>query len=330
LLNATDLAILQANFGMWPRGYAAGNVNCDDVVNATDLAILATNFGFSAPTGTPVPEPGALGLLSLGGLTLIRHRKRSSDKERAMFKFPHALLLTVAVTLMIGGPAVADILLISGSVYDVFITDPVAVGDGSENLIAFDLKIVNNTGDAGYDASAFDGVAFGYTGITSGVFNSGTGLHQQYSTVLQPTSPTLDGNYASATDTHFLDVTANMLVVTPPSEAMNDIGPSSEASDALPPFNDVGTFGASTDFGSQLTGTFAVDATPSLSLAHLVIRDTPALFAWSFGTGQVSFDFFISGTKGGEVIRFDLGLPEPATLGLLALGGLTLLKRRRS
>ena len=114
----------------------------------------------------------------------------------------------------------ADVLLFSGASYDVFITDPVAVGDGSESLISFDLKLVNNTGDAGFDASAFDGVAFGYTGITSGVFNAGTGLHQQYSTVLQPTSPTLDGNYATATDTHFLDVVANMLVVTPPANSL--------------------------------------------------------------------------------------------------------------
>ena len=132
----------------------------------------------------------------------------------------------------------ADILLTSGPTYDVFITDPVSVGDGSEGLISFDLVIVNNTGDAGFDASAFDGFsAFGYTGITSGVFNAGTGLHNQFSTVIQPTSPTLDGFYATATDTHFL---VNMaveapIVVTAPFEIPGDIGPSLEASDAVDP-----------------------------------------------------------------------------------------------
>ena len=248
-----------------------------------------------------------------------------------MFKLQRTLLLAVAVSLTVSGPALADYLLHRGPIYDVLITSPVAVGDGSSDLlISFDIKIVNTTGDAGFDASAFDGVAFGYTGITAGAL--GSGLHQQYSTVLQPSSPTLDGNYATATDTHFLDVVSGMLIVTPPSETVNDMGPSNEASDALPPFNSP-TFGASSDFGSQLTGTFAVDATPSLSLAQIVVekRGGP-LLGIPFGSSRalVNLDFFISGTKGGEVIHLGVGdvLPEPATMGLLALGGLAVLRRR--
>jgi hypothetical protein len=245
-----------------------------------------------------------------------------------MFKLQRALLLAVAVSLTFSGQVFADLWIHPGQVYDVFITCPVPVGDDSEDLVSFDLKIVNKTGDPGYDPSAFDGVAFGYTGITSGVFNNGTGLHQQYSTVLQPSSPTLDGNYATVTDTHFLDVTSNMLIVTAPTETVNDIGPSSEPSDALVPFNDP-VFGASSDFGSQLTGTFAVTAAPSLSLAQLVIPLSHcSLYRMPFGTGIISLDFFISGTKGGEVLHFDIGVPEPATMGLMALGSVALLRRR--
>ncbi len=62
------------------------------------------------------------------------------------------------------------------------------------------------------------GLRFGHTGITSGVFNSGGGLHQHYSTELQNWSPTLDLSYATAIDTHFLDITANMASVTLPTE----------------------------------------------------------------------------------------------------------------
>ena len=245
-------------------------------------------------------------------------------------KTTHCVLITAAL-LGMTSYAAGDLLISSGPVYDVFISDPVAVGDGSEGLVGFTLKFTNTTGDVDYNASAFDGVAFGYTGITSGVFNSGTGLHQQYSTVLQPTSPTLDGNYATATDTHFLDLVGDMLVVTPPSELVAAVGPSAEASDALAPF-DSPTFGASTDFGSNLTGTFAVTAVPTWELAQIVIKDPGGpLQMVPFGTGDVSLDFFVSGINGGETYHFDLGIgvPEPATLGALALGSLGLLARRR-
>jgi len=71
VVNATDLQIMKAGFGLSGVGYAAGNANCDVVVNATDLQILKANFGLAA---SAVPEPITLGLLSLGGVALLRRR----------------------------------------------------------------------------------------------------------------------------------------------------------------------------------------------------------------------------------------------------------------
>ena len=75
VVNATDMAIMQSNFGLWPRQWADGNANCDDIVNATDLAILASHFGFEAPTVQAIPEPATLSLLGLSGVALLRGRR---------------------------------------------------------------------------------------------------------------------------------------------------------------------------------------------------------------------------------------------------------------
>lgn len=220
------------------------------------------------------------------------------------------LLLTLGLT---AGAAEADLLVFSGSIYDVFFTTPVSVGDGSEDLLAFTLTAINTTGDPGYDPSAFDGISFGYTGITGM-------LHQHYSTVLEPpplATATLDSAYATAIDTHFLFPLASMLIVTAPSEDVS-FAPSAEATDAPVPFDAF----ADTDFGTYLTGAFEVTAAPVLDLAYVVV---PAHSGHSFWS-PVKLDFYLSGTKGGEYI-YDI--PEPATLALLSLGGVALLRRKR-
>ena len=74
LVNATDVAVVKANFGIWPRGWAQGNANCDDIVDGTDLAILADNLGYSAPAGA-IPEPAAMGLLAAGALGALKRRR---------------------------------------------------------------------------------------------------------------------------------------------------------------------------------------------------------------------------------------------------------------
>ncbi len=226
-----------------------------------------------------------------------------------------AVMLLVAAVF--AGTANADILLFSGARYDVSITDPVAVGDGSEGLVSFVLKFTNTTGDAGYDAGSVDGVYFGYTGISSQ-------LHQETSPALSPTSPTADNTFATVIDTHFMDIAGDMLVVSPATED-TDVLVSSEAPAVAPPFDAF----SHTSFGSNLTGVFAVDAAPVFDLAQVVV---PASIITGYDvmpTGWIHVDLFVSGTKGGEAFNFWLDVPEPATMSLLAIGGLAALIRRR-
>ena len=71
-VNGTDLSVMNGNFGA-AAGFAGGNANCDATVNGTDLSILAGVFG-NVATAT-IPEPMTIGLLSLGGMALLRKRK---------------------------------------------------------------------------------------------------------------------------------------------------------------------------------------------------------------------------------------------------------------
>ena len=72
-VDGTDLSLMNTHFGT-AAGFAGGNANGDGTINGTDLSLLAGVFGNVATAA--VPEPMTMGLLSLGGLGLLRRRSR--------------------------------------------------------------------------------------------------------------------------------------------------------------------------------------------------------------------------------------------------------------
>jgi hypothetical protein len=65
-------------------GEDSADFNGDGIVDLEDFVIMRGNFGFgteSAPEfGASVPEPTTFTLLTLGGLAVVRRRKRRTSK----------------------------------------------------------------------------------------------------------------------------------------------------------------------------------------------------------------------------------------------------------
>ena len=85
IVDYSDLNNLVAQFGGPPGGKSA-DFNGDDIVDLEDFAILRGNFGFGVESsldgelGATTPEPAMMPLLALGGLAVIRRRKRGECK----------------------------------------------------------------------------------------------------------------------------------------------------------------------------------------------------------------------------------------------------------
>ena len=254
-------------------------------------------------------------------------------------------LISVAIMLTTAGVASsAEIVVYSGAIYDVVIEDvpQIDVGvpnPGGENLIGFMLKIRNKSGDPRLNPTGFDGA----TGTRLGFYTVEPELHQQH--LPYTTTPTLDQVYgntvATQIDTHFNFMAADVLFVgTAPSET-NNLATSVEPVDATGP--DAGD--VRTDFGNRLFGNFALlgeggvipdidgDGDPTTwELAWFAVPGHPLEGPpYSIQT-TIYMNFFVTGLDPGEVIVGEFTvpiIPEPATMSLLALGGIGALIRRR-
>ncbi len=238
------------------------------------------------------------------------------SSRRSSQRHCRIVLLSFATLLLATGGSNADMLISQTSIYDVFVTTPVPVGSGVENLQATTLYVVNTSGDWENDPVGFDGVFLGYSGV-AGV------LHQQDGSGAGLFTPTVDSSLlATAIDTHFLNTLGELLVAAAPFETRN-VSPSAEPSDSppLPP-----GLVADTTFGDRLSGTFALSggaAGPTWQIAQLVAPS---------GT-TISLNFAVSGLlepgPAGD-IQTTFTIPEPTTLTLMVCSAAALLRKRRS
>jgi hypothetical protein len=75
LVDAGDYGTWQASYGTaGPHSWGTGDLNNDTVVDAGDYGIWQAGYGNTITP--PTPEPATMALLALGGLAVLRRRRR--------------------------------------------------------------------------------------------------------------------------------------------------------------------------------------------------------------------------------------------------------------
>ena len=230
--------------------------------------------------------------------------------------------LLSAVAVLTASAAFADVTQWVGGIYEARITDPVVVGTtpAGGDLVAFDLIFENMSGDAGGNPYNLD---LGDDVTGRGIFGN---LHQQQvGAPFNLASPTLDGGALSdGLDSHFNVFSADLLSLVDPVED------AFVSASAMPPSGAYFGF-ESYSFGGFLKGLFSASTarpdgplrTVDWNVAQLVVSMDDLMAGTTMVTGAISGSSLI------EEFSFPIIVPEPATMSLLAVGGIAALIRRK-